>query len=127
MLFRSFLSKDGELFVVKIGDKVLSGYTVKDANKDFALILDTATRIEGRVPLSGGETQTQAQQQPQSQQQAPSVKQQTPQQPSYPTRPQSMQPVQPMQQQGEQSIQKSKEQRIQQRRQRNLGSNPSSE
>jgi len=54
-----FLSKAGELFVVKVGDKVLAGYTVKEANKDFVVILDTATRVEGRVPLAGGETQFQ--------------------------------------------------------------------
>jgi len=64
-----FLSKDGELFIVKSGDKLLSNYKIKEVNKDYVVILDTETRIEGRVSLSGGATQVQQQsqqQQPQS-------------------------------------------------------------
>ncbi len=50
-----FLSKDGELFIVKAGDKLLKNYKVKEANKDFVVLLDTATRVEVRVDLSGGD------------------------------------------------------------------------
>lgn len=52
-----FLSKDGELFIVKIGDRILKTYQVKEASKDSVILLDTATRVEVRVDLSGGETQ----------------------------------------------------------------------
>jgi hypothetical protein len=52
-----FLSKDGELFIVKIGDTIGTTYKIKEANKDFIVILDTATRVEGRVSLSGEGTQ----------------------------------------------------------------------
>lgn len=49
-----FLSKDGELFIVKSGDRVLRNYTVKEAAKDYVVLLDTITRVEVRVELSGG-------------------------------------------------------------------------
>jgi hypothetical protein len=62
-----FLSKDGELFVVKSGDKLLTNYKIKEANKDYVVILETETRLEGRVSLSGGATQVQQQQQQQQQ------------------------------------------------------------
>ncbi len=52
-----FLSKDGELFVVKIGSKLLKNYQVKDAGKDSVIIVDTVTHVETRVDLSGGEPQ----------------------------------------------------------------------
>jgi hypothetical protein len=52
-----FLSKDGELFIVKIGDRILKTYQVKEASKDSVILLDTATRVEVRVDLSGGEAQ----------------------------------------------------------------------
>ncbi len=52
-----FLSKDGELFVVKSGDRILKTYQVKEASKDYVVLLDTATRVEVRVDLSGGEPQ----------------------------------------------------------------------
>ena len=48
-----FLSKDGELFINKRGDTVVKSYTIKDAGKDFVILLDTATRVEVRVELSG--------------------------------------------------------------------------
>lgn len=50
-----FLSKDGELFMVKSGGKVLKNYMIKEAGKDYVVLLDTITRVELRVELSGGE------------------------------------------------------------------------
>lgn len=64
-----FLSKDGELFIVKIGDRLLKTYQVKEASKDSVVLLDTATRVEVRVDLSG------------ESQQAPPAGQRLPQQP----------------------------------------------
>jgi len=54
-----FLSKDGELFIVKICDKIGTTYKIKEVNKDFIVILDTAILVEGRVSLSGEGTQQQ--------------------------------------------------------------------
>jgi len=48
-----FLSKDGENFIVRNGDKVLKTYQVKEAGKDYVVLFDTATRVEVRVELSG--------------------------------------------------------------------------
>jgi hypothetical protein len=59
-----FLSKDGENYIVKSGDTVLKNYKVKEAGKDHVILLDTITRVEVRVELSGGE---QSPQQPQMQ------------------------------------------------------------
>jgi hypothetical protein len=60
-----FLSKDGELFIVKVGETVLNTYKVKDANKDAVVLLDTATSVERRVELAGdGTQQTPPQQRP---------------------------------------------------------------
>lgn len=69
-----FLSKDGELFIVKGGDTVLRTYTVKETGKDYVVLLDTATNVEVRVELSGGSDQ--GSQQPQ--QQAPWQRRQQP-------------------------------------------------
>ncbi|NTW57977.1 MAG: hypothetical protein HGB21_00425 [Nitrospirae bacterium] len=74
-----FLSKGGELFIVKIGDTIGTTYKIKEANKDFIIILDTATRVEGRVSLSGEGTPSQQSPQPQPPQ---------PQQPQYAPQPQ---------------------------------------
>jgi hypothetical protein len=71
-----FLSKDGELFIVKSGDKLLTSYKVKEANKDYVVIVDTATQMEGRVSLSGGVTQVQQQLQQQQPQEQPPLPQQ---------------------------------------------------
>jgi hypothetical protein len=49
-----FLSKDGELFIVKSGDQVLKNYKVKEAGKDSVVLLDTITRVEVRINLSDG-------------------------------------------------------------------------
>ena len=81
-----FLSKGGELFIVKIGDKIGTTYTIKEANKDFIVILDTATRVEGRVSLSGEVMPSSPQPQHTPQQQLPPPLQQPPQ-PQRPQRP----------------------------------------
>jgi type II secretory pathway component PulC len=53
-----FLSKDSELFIVKSGDQVLKNYRIKEADKDHVILLDTVTRTEVRLELSGGGDQT---------------------------------------------------------------------
>lgn len=52
-----FLAKDGETFIVHSGDAVLKNYRVKQAGKDFVVLLDTITRVEVKVELSGGAEQ----------------------------------------------------------------------
>jgi hypothetical protein len=59
-----FLSKEGELYIVRSGDTVLKNYRVKEANKDYVVLLDTITRVEVRVELSGGAEQAGAPQRP---------------------------------------------------------------
>lgn len=54
-----FLSKDSELFIVKSGDQVLKNYTLKETSKDSVVLLDTITRVEVRVYLSGSEPSSQ--------------------------------------------------------------------
>lgn len=49
-----FLSKDGELFIVKNGDLVQKSYKVKEAGREYVVLLDTVTSVEVRVELSGG-------------------------------------------------------------------------
>jgi hypothetical protein len=49
-----FLSKDGEVFIVRSGDAVLKNYRVKEAGRDYVVLLDTATSVEKRIELSGG-------------------------------------------------------------------------
>jgi len=60
-----FLSKDGETFIVKSGDRVLKNYTIKDAGKDYVILLDTATQVEVRIELSGSGPEPAAPTQPQ--------------------------------------------------------------
>lgn len=48
-----FLSKDGETFIVKSGDRVLKNYKIKDAGKDYVILQDTVTHVEVRIELSG--------------------------------------------------------------------------
>jgi hypothetical protein len=103
-----FLSKDGELFIVKVGETVLNTYKVKDANKDAVVLLDTVTSVERRVELAGDGTQQTPQQQRPPQPAPP-----RPQQIEQP-RPQQMQP--PMQP----SAAPSADQLFQQRRLRNV-------
>ncbi len=50
-----FLSKEGELFMVKSGERILGNYRIKEATKDHVVLLDTVTRVEVRVELSGSE------------------------------------------------------------------------
>ncbi len=74
-----FLSKDGELFIVKSGERIQKTYHVKEASKEFVVLVDTATRVEVRVDLSGGEPQ-----------QAPGQRTLPPQQAPGPRMPQPM-------------------------------------
>lgn len=48
-----FLSKEGELFIVKSGDRILKNYQVKAVGKDHVVLLDTITKVEVRVELTG--------------------------------------------------------------------------
>lgn len=48
-----FLSKDGELFIVKSGDTILKNYQVKAVGKDHVVLVDTITKVEVRVELTG--------------------------------------------------------------------------
>lgn len=50
-----FLSKDGELFMAKNGDTILKSYKIKETGKDYAILIDTITRVEVRVELSGSD------------------------------------------------------------------------
>ncbi len=59
-----FLSKEGELFIVKIGDTVLKNYKVKGADKDQVTLLDTVTKVEVRIELTGGTEPAQSGQRP---------------------------------------------------------------
>jgi len=49
-----FLSKEGELFIVKSGDMVLKNYQVKTVGKDHVILYDTVTKVEARIELTGG-------------------------------------------------------------------------
>ena len=49
-----FLSKDGELFIVKSGDKFHKNYQVKKATSDSVVLLDTVTGVEMLFDLTGG-------------------------------------------------------------------------
>ncbi len=57
-----FLSKDGELYIVRSGDTVIKNYRVKEAGRDHVVLLDTMTRVEVRIELSGGDDQASPQQ-----------------------------------------------------------------
>ena len=50
-----FLSKEGKLYIVQSGDKILKNYRVKEAGKDYVILFDTVTNVEVRVELTGGE------------------------------------------------------------------------
>jgi hypothetical protein len=57
-----FLSKGGGLFMVKVGDRLYKNYRVKQAGKDFVVLVDAATGVEVSVELSGnGQAQPQQQ------------------------------------------------------------------
>ena len=97
-----FLSKEGELFIVKRGDKILKSYKVKEGTKNHVVLLDTITGVEVRLEIPGGELATQQA----TGQSSQSVTQKSPQQPLQQVTQQPLQPI-PAQQQ-----------RIQRRRQR---------
>jgi hypothetical protein len=80
-----FLSKDGELFIVKSGGLVLRNYKVKEAGKDSVVLLDTVTRVEVRIYLSGGGPPAQLPQSQQPLQKSPQQLQQQPQPPPQPS------------------------------------------
>jgi hypothetical protein len=48
-----FLSKDGELFIAKSGDRLLENYLIKSADKDHVVLMDTVTKVEVRIELTG--------------------------------------------------------------------------
>jgi hypothetical protein len=48
-----FLSKEGELFIVKSGDTVLKNYQIKAVGKDHVVLHDTVTKVEIRIDLTG--------------------------------------------------------------------------
>jgi hypothetical protein len=52
-----FLSKEGELFIVKSGDRLLKSYQVKEVSKDYVELVDTTTKVAMRINLSGTEPQ----------------------------------------------------------------------
>ncbi len=51
-----FLSKDGQVFVVRVGDSVTKSYRVKESGKDYIIVYDTVTNAQVKVDLTGGET-----------------------------------------------------------------------
>jgi len=119
-----FLSKESELYVVKTGDKIGTAYKVKEANKDFVVILDTATRVEGRVSLSGGDAPAQQQQQQQQQQRQTQQPQYAPQ-PFQPRMPQqAQQPAGQADRPAELTREQFKKQEIDRRRQRTVSPPP---
>ncbi len=65
-----FLSMDGEIVMGKLGDIVLKDFKIKEVGKDYVVLMDTVTRVEVRVELSGGEQASPARQ-PQPQRQWP--------------------------------------------------------
>jgi hypothetical protein len=50
-----FLSKEGELFIVKKGSQLLKSYKVKETGKNYVILLDTVTGVEVQLDLPGGE------------------------------------------------------------------------
>jgi len=64
-----FLSKEGELFIVKRGDMILKSYKVKEVNKNYVVLLDTLTGVEVQLELSGADLVTQSPQMTQQPQQ----------------------------------------------------------
>jgi hypothetical protein len=48
-----FLSKEGELFIVKSGETVLKNYQIKAVGKDHVVMQDTVTKVEVRIELTG--------------------------------------------------------------------------
>lgn len=50
-----FLSKEGELFIVKKGSKLIKSYKVKDTGKNYVILLDTVTGVEVQLDLPGAD------------------------------------------------------------------------
>jgi len=50
-----FLSKEGELFIVKKGSKLIKSYKVKDMGKNYVILLDTVTGVEVQLDLPGAD------------------------------------------------------------------------
>jgi hypothetical protein len=50
-----FLKKGGDLFIVKKGNTLLSSYKVKEAERNYVILLDTVTGVEVKLELPGGE------------------------------------------------------------------------
>jgi len=50
-----FLSKEGELFIVKKGSKLLKSYKVKETGKNFVILQDTITGVEVQLDLPGAD------------------------------------------------------------------------
>jgi hypothetical protein len=48
-----FLSKDGELFIAKSGDRLMKNYLIKTAGKDHVVLMDSVTKVEVRIELTG--------------------------------------------------------------------------
>lgn len=48
-----FLSKDGELFIARSGDRLLTNYMIKTAGRDHVVLMDTVTKVEVRIELTG--------------------------------------------------------------------------
>ncbi len=78
-----FLSRDGELFMAKNGERVLNTYMIKEAGRDYVVLMDTVTHVNVRVELSGGEQPSQTGQPPPAWQ-PPSAWQPQPPQPQPP-------------------------------------------
>ena len=50
-----FLKKEGDLFIVKKGSKLLKSYNVKETGRNYVILLDTITGVEVKLELPGGE------------------------------------------------------------------------
>jgi hypothetical protein len=57
-----FLSKEGELFIVKKGSKLIKSYKVKDTGKNYVILLDTVTGVEVQLDLPGADMSQQHEQ-----------------------------------------------------------------
>jgi hypothetical protein len=50
---QAFLSKGNDLFIVKRGDAIIGTFLLKEANSNFAVIQDSATKVEITLALTG--------------------------------------------------------------------------
>jgi len=50
-----FLKKEGDLFIVKKGSKLIKSYKVKETGRNYVVLLDTITGVEVKLELPGGE------------------------------------------------------------------------